>query len=183
MTTLNIAPNSDITTDWSYDGGGGHYTGMDEDIGSPSADGDIYTDDPADQERFGLVNPSFLGVCTSIRVGAHGINTGEAVTVRLFDGAAQIGGDKTVTFSPGDWTTQYTDPWEGLSYEDSDLTNLAVEFELTDYAYTYIRTVTVELTYSEPPANVGVLNGVATADVGKIDSVSWYLVDKVNSVD
>jgi hypothetical protein len=182
MATENVAPNSDITTEWSYSGAGDHYTGVDEDISSPAADGDISTGDIANQERFGLVNPTFSGVCTSIRVGAHGINTGQAVTVRLFNGAAQIGSDKTVTFSAAGWTTQYTDSWAGLSYADSDLTNLAVEFEVTDYYTTTIRTVTVEITYSVGPTEVSEINDVANANIGEINDVNWAAVSEVNDV-
>ena len=142
----------------------------------------LYTEDWQGGVRFGVENPDLeSGTCTSIRVCVRaecGSGT-YSFTVSIWDGASQIGSNKTISVSSK--ANYYTSSWTGLSLSEANLTDLAVQVIGTASTDTYVYEITVELTYT-PGALTGIseINDVASADIGQINDVPVANISEVN---
>lgn len=89
----------------------------------------MYTEDWPATSRFHVQNPSYAGICKSIRVCCWTWASGaQTWTIRIYDGGTQIGGAKTFsahTSWPG--ATRTTSWWTGLSKTAAQLSDLRVQ--------------------------------------------------------
>jgi hypothetical protein len=92
-----------------------------------------------------LTNPSFSGICKAIRVCIRGESDSGTryVTVSIYDGATQIGGNKTIALT----TTRgnrYSTWWTGLSKTSANLSDLRVQI-VSEAQIMFARALTVDL--------------------------------------
>jgi hypothetical protein len=98
-------------------------------------------------------------------VGCYHYSTGSASTgtVRIFYGATQIGGDKTITLSTS-WAEQWTSLWTGLAITQAQLDDLRVELEYSGDGNNWDLAVMVaEITWTP----LGAIAGINIGDVFK----------------
>jgi len=127
--------------------------------------------------KFDLENPTFSGVCTSIRVGLRNKTSFGTpdLTVRIYDGA-QIGGDKTISQTTTE-KTDWTSSWTGLSKSAADLADLQVELESTLGSVSqYVYTLDVEITYVQ----IDQVNDVDQASISEINDTAFGSVGSIN---
>lgn len=155
MATESEVPTGDVSIEWTPQGGGASYVEVDNLLSAPDDTTYISVESFGAKDRYDVGNPALggTGVCTEIRVGLRGIKGAAGnITVRIFDGAVQIGGDKTVTL-PNEpaWGGVWTASWTGLSKSIADLTDCRVEVEdPNNSSPQYISGIEVEFTYTLP---------------------------------
>ena len=172
MATESETVTGDVTSmDWTPQGGGDNYVEVDNLLSADDDSTYISVESFGAVDLYEVGNPTLEGgVCNAIRVGIRGYRDGGgAITVAIFDGAVQIGGDKTVTQNDGSYGEQWTSSWTGLSLTAANLTDCRVEItDPNDSSPQYISGIEVEFTYTVPGVFAGLNIGDDFKDVTEV---------------
>jgi hypothetical protein len=168
MATQELDPTGDISLEWNFETpSANHWENIDEGLAVPNTSShNAASGVSALKDRFAMDSTSLGGgTVSAIRVGCYHYSTGSASTgtVRIFTGASQIGGDKTITL-PTSWAEHWTSSWTGLALTQAEIDDLRVELEYSGDGNNWdLATMVAEITW-EPLATI---EGINIGDVFK----------------
>jgi hypothetical protein len=162
MATQELVPTGDVSCAWNFTTpSSDHYANIDEGLDTPqTSDHNAASGVYSLADRFDMDTTHLGGgTVSAIRVGCYHYSTGSVSTgiVRIFKGATQIGGDKTITL-PTSWTEVWTTSWTGLALTQAEIDTLRVELEYSGDGNNWdLAAMVAEITW-EPLATIESIN-------------------------
>lgn len=187
MATTLVYPNGEYAaggTAWHETNcSGTPWTCLNNGVDTPDDTENLNTEDWVGTVGLEMESPNLeSGTCTAIRVRIRAnLDGGGNFTIGIYDGASQIGSDKSCAAGNSAYANNWTSQWTGLSLSEANLSDFRVKVQGNAGGPCYFSEMEVELTYTPPgPENIDQINDVDGGSIGEINDTTWANVAEVN---